>query len=101
MTTRQYLLMKLAEECAEVGQRAIKQAQFGKDEVQKNQLLTNAQRLRQELTDLAAVVVSLEKIGEIVKPSREELLAGIEAKIEKMRKYRAYSETLNQVKTDA
>ena len=40
MTKTQFLLLKLAEECAEVAQRAIKQIQFGKDERQKDRKIT-------------------------------------------------------------
>ena len=56
MDYEQYLLGKLAEECAEVGQRALKTAQFGMDEVQPGQALDNAERLHAELDDLMAIV---------------------------------------------
>jgi NTP pyrophosphatase (non-canonical NTP hydrolase) len=56
MTKQQFLLLKLSEECMEVAQRASKQIQFGKDEVQKDQLKTNQARLKDELLDLFALV---------------------------------------------
>lgn len=56
MDYEQYLLGKLAEECAEVGQRALKAAQFGLDEVQPGQALDNAERLHAELDELQAIV---------------------------------------------
>lgn len=46
----------IVEECAEVQQRATKMLRFGVQEVQPGQLLTNAQRLSQELGDLMAVL---------------------------------------------
>ena len=55
MTRTQYLLTCLAEECAEVAQRASKAARFGIDEVQPGQDLDNGERLEQEFNDLVAV----------------------------------------------
>lgn len=55
MTRTEHLLWILAEECAEVAQRASKAARFGLDEVQPGQELSNLQRLIYELNDIAAV----------------------------------------------
>lgn len=60
MTRTEHLLVILAEECAEVAQRAIKAARFGLQEVQPDQELTNLQRLVYELNDLAAMADMLE-----------------------------------------
>ena len=42
MNLEQFYLLKLAEERSEVAQRAQKQMQFGKNEIQKDQALTNS-----------------------------------------------------------
>jgi NTP pyrophosphatase (non-canonical NTP hydrolase) len=65
MTKEQFLLLKLAEECAEVAQRCSKQIQFGKHEVQNGQALTNGERLKNEIKDLMVLVTMLEEIKEI------------------------------------
>lgn len=66
MTKIEHLLWCLAEECAEVAQRASKAARFGLDEIQPGQSLTNEERLWQEMNDLAGVgemIISLRKAG--------------------------------------
>lgn len=59
MNRREHLLTILAEECAEVAQRASKALRFGLGEVQPGQSLTNAERIVGELTDLFSVVSML------------------------------------------
>lgn len=59
LTREQFLLTKLAEECNEVAQMALKTQQFGKDEVKPDQLLTNGQRLRAEIIDLLTMACML------------------------------------------
>jgi len=54
MNRTQLLLSKLAEECSEVAQMAIKTSQFGMDDVWTT--LTNRKRLHEELDDLMAIV---------------------------------------------
>jgi NTP pyrophosphatase (non-canonical NTP hydrolase) len=83
MTRTQFLLLKLSEECVEVAQRAAKQMQFGRNEIQKDQSLTNSERLVGELRDLAAVVNLLEKEGELPRMGSHEWDKGIEEKYEK------------------
>lgn len=56
MNRLQYLLNKLAEEAAEVGQIALKTSQFGMDECLANQPYDNRARIHQELDDLMAIV---------------------------------------------
>ena len=56
MTHLQYLLTKLAEECQEAGIRALKCQQFGLDEIQPGQELTNKERLFWELNDIKGVL---------------------------------------------
>lgn len=54
MTFRQFVLLKLVEECAEVQKRATKSMQFGADEIEPNGTKDNAARLRLEINDLLA-----------------------------------------------
>lgn len=103
MTVHQYFLLKLAEECAEVQQRALKQMQFGKDENQAQGPsttkieATNAQRLRGEINDLLAVIDCLIDIGEVPEISPWELEQAKNLKKEKLLKYLNYSRTLKKV----
>jgi len=106
MTIRQYYLSKLAEECCEVGQRAIKQMQFGPFESQakgpsQNKTgdaeLNNLQRLRKEVNDLLGVLDVLEDIGELPRISGWELLKAKNEKRRKMAKYLHYSQALGNV----
>ncbi len=84
MTVQEHLLSILAEECAEVAQRASKALRFGLAESQPGQPLSNAERIRLEFADLCAVY---EMIG-FNPPTRSE----IEAKKLKVRKFLEYSE---------
>jgi NTP pyrophosphatase (non-canonical NTP hydrolase) len=56
MRKSEYLLLKLAEECDEVGQRCSKQITFGPDEIQPGHEENNLQRLRYEVNDVLAMV---------------------------------------------
>ena len=99
MSLRQFYLLKLAEECNEVAQRCSKQMQFGRDEIEPGQNLTNEERLRNEINDLMAVVDILENIREVnfMQPENMEEIA--EAKREKIAKYLKYSQELGQVES--
>jgi NTP pyrophosphatase (non-canonical NTP hydrolase) len=77
VTKNQFLLLKLAEECAEVAQRAIKQMQFGKDEKQVDQPKSNAERLNDEITDLKVISYLLEIEREIPALTMEEFYQAI------------------------
>jgi NTP pyrophosphatase (non-canonical NTP hydrolase) len=97
MKLRQYYLTKLAEEAVEVSQRALKQAQFGASEVQPGQLKTNAERLFEEIIDLATLACVLQAIDEI--PTVPEIIR-LEMKVkkmEKLEKYLKYSRELGHV----
>lgn len=59
LTREQFLLTKLAEECNEVAQMALKTQQFGMNECKPNQTLTNKDRLHDELNDLNAIIAML------------------------------------------
>jgi NTP pyrophosphatase (non-canonical NTP hydrolase) len=78
----QYLLICLAEECDEVGQRVMKTLRFGADETQPGDTRTNRQRLQEELNDLLGVASML---GLDLRNSRE-------PKRSKVERYMRYSE---------
>ena len=89
MTRTEHLLTILAEECAEVAQRASKALRFGLDEQQSGQELTNAERIAGEMDDLVAVWAMLRmEPGWHPRPSE---VAGYQAKREKVEKYLRYS----------
>lgn len=91
MTRTQYLLSKVAEECVEVAQRAIKAQLFGLREVQEGQDKDNARRLVDEFSDLVAVV---DMLWESLPP---QVPGSISAKKMKVEKFMAYSRTLGIV----
>lgn len=97
MSRKQYLLLKLNEECVEVAQRCSKQIQFGKNERQKNQDHTNSERLEGELLDLFVIVRMLRDCKEIRKPSKAQWLHALRNKRKKVEKYLKYSRKLGKV----
>lgn len=97
LDTRQFLLTKLAEECAEVAQRALKQQQFGRDEFEPGQEKTNGERLFEEIIDLTTIIGLLENIKEIPVLSLGECDKMVETKKAKILKYRRYSQKLGFV----
>jgi hypothetical protein len=113
MTREQFLLLKLAEECAEVSQRAIKQIQFGANQVQKagevaggqgpapkEVGLTNGQRLKNELLDLIAIVKLLEENNQFPEITFEEYIDTCRQKVNKLNKYIAFSRSLGELDGD-
>ncbi len=100
MTIKQFLLLKLSEECSEVSQRALKQMQFGRDEIQKSQDKTNGERLREEVNHLIAVITILLEIGEMPSITPEELLDAIDVKRFRVNKYLRYSQELGMVENN-
>lgn len=115
MNRNQFILMKLAEECAEVAQRAIKSMQFGAEEVQNNSpsqntrpetSLTNKVRLNEELVDLLIIVALAAQAGEvsieadIVFDDFLKFRTTREDKIKKLNKYLAYSRELGTIPGD-
>lgn len=56
MNREQYLLTKLAEECAEVAQMALKTQQFGQEEHYPESRFNNKQRLNLEYNDLLTII---------------------------------------------
>lgn len=68
MTEDEHLLLCLAEECDEVGQRAMKALRFGLSEVQPGQPLSNADRIMEEAHDLLSVLAILQRRGVLPSP---------------------------------
>jgi len=97
MKKGQFLLLKLAEECVEVAQRASKQIQFGKDEIQRDQTESNAARLRNELMDLICVASMLHDVDELPRITVEELAHARLIKKQKLQKYLDLSASLGQL----
>ncbi|KVC49924.1 hypothetical protein WS58_06270 [Burkholderia pseudomultivorans] len=98
MTITQYLLVKIAEEAAEVVQIALKTAHFGLSETQPGRAETNAQRIYAELNDLNAMVLRLNDVafGEFHYEPDHMAMARKMAKVEH---YLAYSRSLGLVET--
>ncbi len=92
----QFLLVKLAEECDEVSQRALKQAQYGAEEAQEGNP-TNSERLRDEVLDLVVIIHLLQQSREIPTWSRAEFKKRKAAKLVKMGKSLAYSQSLGMI----
>ena len=97
MNKAQFLLVKLTEECAEVSQRALKQIQFGRYEVQKGQGFTNGERLRGELLDLFVIVKMLEESDGFSEFTGEDFDDAYDMKKRKMQKYLDLSYELGQL----
>lgn len=96
MDRTEYLLASLAEECAEVAQRATKAMRFGVTEVQPGQPLNNAERIMGELEDIRVIVELLREEGVLpVGPIDGEVW---DRKIAKVRKFMAYAEECGALK---
>ena len=63
MNTNEYLMTQAASECNEVAHRISKALQFGINEVEPGQALTNAERIVAEFADLCGVMSMLEDRG--------------------------------------
>ncbi|VWD49771.1 hypothetical protein BLA17378_08635 [Burkholderia aenigmatica] len=99
MTLTQYLLVKIAEEAAEVAQIALKTAHFGLSETQPGRAESNAQRIYAELNDLNAMVLRLNDVafGEFhYEPDH----IAMSQKMAKVEHYLAYSRSLGLVEVD-
>jgi hypothetical protein len=99
MNRCQHLLCKLAEESNEVGQRALKTAYFGLDEVYEGQ--TNREMLIGELQDLLAIVGMLNEeyaLGfHLVSNKTHEAILEKKAKVNH---YADYSESLGLLRKE-
>jgi uncharacterized protein YaaN involved in tellurite resistance len=96
MAKHEHLYLKLMEECAEVQQRASKLLQFGSEEAEPGQCLTNAMRLRQEINDLLTIIDMIEQAGFPMNRG-EDLELHMAEKREKIAKYLQYSQKLGRV----
>jgi len=96
MNAEQYHLCRIAEECTEVAQRALKAQQFGLDEVQSGQELNNMARLVDEFHDLFVTFdnfMALVDSDYATLPKPEKRLK----RIAKMQTFLQLSKDLNQV----
>ena len=94
MKADQYHLCKIAEECAEVAQRALKAQQFGLGEVQPGQDFNNLERLMDEFHDLFTTFDNFcSLVGQ--DPIPDEIKKNI--RLRKMDKFLALSRDLGQV----
>lgn len=87
MNKNEHLLTILSEECNEVAQRVSKALRFGLEEIQSEQLLTNAERITIELEDLFALMEMCRDANLI--PGLQS--KRIHAKKAKVNKYLSYS----------
>jgi len=94
MNADQYHLSKIAEECTEVAQRALKAQQFGLGEVQPGQDLDNLDRLMDEFHDL---FTTFQNFADLVGRDHipDEIKKGI--RLRKMGKFLDLSISLKQV----
>ncbi len=102
MKLRQYLLMKLMEECAEVSHIASKQAQFGAENNNRTLLhsVTNAEHLRAEVNDLLSVIDLLIESQEIPEIASWRLMGAKAQRRGKIMKYLKYSQELGMVEAN-
>lgn len=94
MTYEQFLLCKLAEECNEVAQDALKTQQFGFESFHPDTGMTNTEYLTNELNDLLAILEMLEENGSFTFTPCPE---AIKAKKEKVLKFLEFSKELKKV----
>lgn len=89
MNRTEHLLVCLAEECDEVGQRVSKALRFGLTEVQEGQPLSNADRIIEEMRDLWSVLEILQDDG--VLPALGMSSADVDRKRAKIERFMAIS----------
>ena len=89
MNRTEHLLVCLAEECDEVGQRVSKALRFGLTEVQEGQPLSNADRIFEEMRDLWSVLEILQDDG--VLPALGMSSADVDRKRAKIERFMAIS----------
>jgi hypothetical protein len=95
MNRQQYLLMKLAEEAAEVAQIALKTMAFGMHETSPWHPDNNAKRCHAELNDVMGIISMLnEEFGFGYEVDE----AAVQAKKDKVNHYYAYSVQLGETK---
>lgn len=97
MNKQEYLLVKMAEEAAEIAHACHKSLTFGLQSFQNEGDLTNQMELEKELTDLLAMIKMLQDAGIIGIVGRKE---GILAKEQKVLRYMELSKKLGVLKED-
>jgi hypothetical protein len=90
LNRKEHLLVCLAEECDEIGQRVSKALRFGLAEVQPGQGLTNAERIVEEIVDFFAVLEMLTDAEILTIDDR--VGAAIQAKRDKVEKFMRFAE---------
>lgn len=93
MNLTEHLLQIASEECSEVSHRISKALRFGLQEVQKNQPLTNAERIALEFDDLLSVMEIL-RDNHLVPESKPGQVQGKKVKIQKYLNYSRQQGTL-------
>lgn len=94
MTTIQYLLNKVIEECLEVGQTASKSIRFGLNGKENPDSRQNCQLIMDEYADLVAIIEDLQSRALLPDLDREL----VEAKKKKLNLYLQHSKELGHVK---
>jgi len=97
MNRGQWLLLKLAEECAEVTQRVTKALTFGITEVQDGQDRNNSQRIVEELMDLHVILDKLSTEGYIDLENIDNLKQRIDQRSKKVERWYEYAKKEGQV----
>lgn len=95
MNRMQFLLVKLAEEAAEISQIALKASQFGLEEKKDGQDLSNRERVHAELNDLMGIVTMLNQETHFDYACCPDAVAN---KIQRVNIYFNYSASLGMVK---
>jgi hypothetical protein len=96
MTKQEHLFVKLMEECAEVQHRTSKLLQFGAEECEPGQHVSNRRRLLLEVMDLLTIIGMLQQAG-FLPNYTEELCEHLDAKERRVKKYLRYSQELGRV----
>lgn len=95
MMVEQYLLIKLAEEAAEIAQMALKTAQFGLKETYAPVGKSNIERLNDEFNDLLAAIDMLNEDFGVEHLQRDDFK--VNNKIAKVKHYMSVSQDLGLV----
>lgn len=101
MNRQEYLLAVLAEECAEVAQRATKALRFTLEECEPDtgkEESTNAMRIMEEFMDLLATMEMLQEDGSLPTMSTVATRLRIQMKKTKVEKFMRYSKQLGTLR---
>lgn len=91
MNEREFLLTQFASECMEVAHRVTKALQFGIDEIQPGQPLTNGERTTEEIYDLVATMDMLVERDILPRPDLAVANEKYIVKKEKVARYMAFA----------